>query len=88
MALVGVPSPVGQLHQVIGGEAVFVRQHVVVGGAAGALQPGVRVEVERVLEGVLQGRGTVSVTVNLRLRHELRVSHEALLWCMATAHCW
>ena len=46
--------PVGQLHQVVGGEAVFVCQHVVVGGAAGALQPGVRVEVERVLEGVLQ----------------------------------
>jgi hypothetical protein len=47
-------SLVGELDEVIGWEAVLVSQHMVVCWAAGALQPGVRVEVERVLKGVLQ----------------------------------
>ena len=75
----GLALPVGQLHEVVGGEAVFVRQHVVVGGAAGALQPGVRVEVERVLEGVLRGSRTVRVTVKKCQRQQVQVCTRKVL---------
>jgi hypothetical protein len=67
----GGASLVGELHEVVGWEAVFVCQHMVVRGAAGALQPGVRVEVEGVLEGMLQVHRVVSFDMyqNLRLWH-------------------
>lgn len=48
-------APVGQQAEVVGWEFILVSQHMVVRGAAGALQAGVAVEVERVLEGVLSG---------------------------------
>jgi hypothetical protein len=58
---VGAVPPVGQLNEVVGLEAILVCQHVVVGGAAGALKAGVRVEVEGVLKGVLQVDQTTSL---------------------------